>query len=184
MLGDCYDYTVQLNPIILNNELSELMQTIQNGSTAIVDVQGFVINGKFTPKELSYTINDNNICTYLFKPICSIDEVTNPNERRQIRWIEKNHHCINFENGTTPLSTLDYIFPHNVCRCIVKGQQKEEFLKEQFPQLNIINLENFPSCSMVMREKQLHNCNNHMSYISVCSKYNVCELHKFMKTQV
>ena len=48
MLGECYNYAVQLNHIISNCDLSELAQMIQNGTTLIVDVQGFMIYGKFT----------------------------------------------------------------------------------------------------------------------------------------
>lgn len=100
-------------------------------SFVIIDVQGFKTTDKtFTPKELA-AYDGNQICHYVFKPPFHFNSLPD-HLKSQATWLQKNHHCIPWDQGFTQVYNFDKIIKSltdNVDVVYVKGHEKAEFLK-------------------------------------------------------
>lgn len=159
--------------------IREIAQLFRNsiGTTIIADVQGFIVNNQFIPKELCYTCDGLTTRTVTFKSTAKFREL-NLKDRKQTQWLQHNHHGLMYNSGEAPLEELGKIIPECVINIIVKGSQKSTFFKQVFPMCNIIDLENDQNC--VILEKTLHNCKNHFVDKCLCSKVNVVTLVNYL----
>jgi len=136
----------------------------------IIDMQGFIIQDEFVPKELAITNNGKDVHLYLFKPPIKFSKLSEK-DKRQARWLERHHHGLPFSCGFIPLAHIDdildlFIGPNNIV--YVKGYQKKDYLTKYL--LNeVVNLENDTCVNLV---KANHNCIYHKNN-TLCSKYNV-----------
>lgn len=99
---------------------------------AFVDIQGFIVNGLFCPKELTIEIGFKQ-SHFIFTPPQPFSKLTG-NEKKTVKYVEKYIHGIRYSSGDVDYSKLyeiletkliyaaDYIY--------VRGQQKAEFLQQ------------------------------------------------------
>ena len=141
----------------------------------IIDIQGFKIGkDKFITKELA-AYDGNKVTHYVFKPPFRINSLS-PEFHQQATWLMKNHHCINWEDGFTPLHKCADIIrqittPFDVV--YVKGREKAEYLR-QFTTVPIMELAETPCI-----QKSKPSCFYHMNNYCICALTNVYDLHNY-----
>lgn len=142
-----------------------------------IDIQGFN-TPEFTPKELA--IYDGEIVKhYHFKSKCLLSELSE-NCKKQVRWLETNHHGIPFNSGTSDLKDFNEIVIRetekaNVIFC--KGYQKINFFKPILGSkiFNQLEDENEVVCKFY---PEIPLCNNHRLKMCKCSINNSIRLYK------
>jgi hypothetical protein len=98
----------------------------------ILDVQGFKIeNNKFIVKELA-AFDGVRVSHFIFKSPFRMDYLS-PDLHKQAEWLMRNHHCIDWREGFTPLHKFGDIIK-SLCNKVdyvyVKGKEKSEFIKK------------------------------------------------------
>lgn len=97
---------------------------------AVVDFQGFTINGSFQPKELCVN-NGHQIAHFLVKPEVKFSSLS-MQDQKVVRWLENNFHGIKYNLGCgVELSDVGDILRRllsDVDIVYVKGSQKKEYL--------------------------------------------------------
>lgn len=140
----------------------------------ILDVQGFKVEkNKFIVKELA-GFDGERICHYVFKPPFSFDMLP-PELQREANWVTKNHHCIQWDIGFTPLHKFDSILEDltSKAECIyVKGREKAEYVR-RFSSKPIFEFEEQPRL-----EQSIPKCFYHSKSKCVCALSNVLYLHE------
>ena len=135
----------------------------------IVDVQGFKIeNNKFIPKELA-AYDGSKICHYVFRPPFDIRYLP-PNLHKQAVWLMKNHHCISWNEGYTPIHKVSEIiknFTEKADHVYVKGREKSEYIRK-YSLKPVIELDENPS----LQENEAH-CFYHSKSPCICALTNV-----------
>lgn len=98
----------------------------------ILDLQGFKDEkNKFIPKELA-AYDGEKIIHYVFKQPFPLNFLS-PECHKQAVWLMKNHHCINWNLGFTPLhyfSTIIKQVTKNAEFVYVKGVEKAKYIKK------------------------------------------------------
>lgn len=152
---------------------------LYEGNIYAVDIQGFVIKDAFIPKELTFQkCGEDDFFTYLFKPIIPFLYLTNA-EKKQVRWLEKYHHCIQYSTGDMCIDRIRNILaPLNFKRIYVKGREKKKFLEKYLSNCTICELESDINCPKFIR--QVNNCRNHKYEYNICSENNVKCLIKYL----
>lgn len=96
----------------------------------VIDVQGFNTSEGFTPKGLAI-YDGTSVSHYIFKQPYSFSNMK-PVFQKQATWLMKNHHCIDWHEGFTPL----YLFPKIIQRLTqtsetiyVKGREKTIYIR-------------------------------------------------------
>lgn len=145
-------------------------------SFATLDIQGFMIDGTFTPKELAFTINGCRIHHYLFKSPKEFQKLSGE-EKKQVQWLERNHHRISYTSGHLDLQDvmLQPLLP--VYKIFVKGSQKKKFLDALLPEREIIDLEFDYQCPNLVRA--FNECSYHKNNYCICAKHNCKILYEY-----
>lgn len=140
----------------------------------IVDVQGY---GDFIPKELAIleigvTDEREKIAHFIFKPPTPLNTMSR-DMKKQIYWLEKNHHALKWSVGFTCLSELPHIlkyFTNHADKIIVKGNQKKKLL-ESYVDVPIVSLDYCPKL-----QAQFPTCSFHSNENCFCALTNVHQL--------
>lgn len=175
VFADCQN---TINNLLEVQQIKQVINPILLRKAVVIDIQGFYINKKFIPKELSLTNDGYTFYTYVFKPPCLFRELS-PSERRQVRWLQENHHCLDFNSGNIDLENFEHVLQPFLMYAnviFVKGNNKFDVLKKIFP--NVVNLEYEPHCLKFSICN--HTCNNHNVRYSFCALENVKELTNFV----
>lgn len=115
----------------------------------VVDIQGFSLP-EFYPKEISF-VSGQQKSHYLLKPPVQYNTLSY-DIKRQIKYLEYNHHGLKYDSGYITDNDLDEILRNHLLNGVadivcVKGHQKEEFLKKRLDHLDeysgvpVINVE-------------------------------------------
>lgn len=159
-----------------------------------VDIQGFCIP-EFYPKEISFT-NGLQTAHYLIKPLVPYGTLS-CNVKKQIRYLENNHHGLKYSSGYVSDNDLNEILRNHLLDSAVhivyvKGHQKQEFLEQKLYDLggtstpSVINVEhldisveevpnffkNLPLC--------LYHSNNNNNSNYMCSLRNSKKLYDWL----
>ena len=147
----------------------------------IIDMQGFLLEGKFVPKEMSISKDDGcHIYSYFFKPSIPFQQLSRY-DKNQIWWLEHNHHKIQYRDGFLELSNIADILRKFVNKDTViylKGFLKVNYLKTILAN-NVVNLELDIFCPRLA--KCNHTCVYHIEPYSACSTENVKILCKYIQ---
>lgn len=150
----------------------------------VIDIQGFIVDSNFVPKELSIGCSSNEeLYSYLFKPIKPFKYLS-AFEKKQVLWLEKNHHNIPYSEGHIYVSELKNILSlfNSYKTIFVKGHIKVDFLKDILPvKTNIINLEHDNNENCVSLKVFQTTCIYHKNNYGICSVHNVKLLMKYVK---
>lgn len=145
----------------------------------VIDLQGVLLKRGFMVKELA--IGDGErVNHYIFKPHVSYRRL-NSDERRQVLWLEDNHHGLRYNDGNTNSEEISNIlkqFTKEVDLIFVKGHQKIEFL-QKYLSLRIINLENYLNVPL-LNKTNINCCMYHKNVFSICSLYNINVLTNYL----
>lgn len=139
-----------------------------------LDVQGFKIeNNKFIPKELA-AYDGYRICHYIFKPPFGL-ACLSPDALKQTKWLMRNHHCIDWNDGHTPLYKFSSIVTDITGKAdsiYVKGCEKAAFLRK-YSSKPIVELDEQPAL-----KKDAPRCFYHLNNENCsCSLFNVFLLY-------
>lgn len=139
----------------------------------VIDVQGFKVeNNRFIPKELA-AYDGKKICHYIFKPPFDIKYLP-PDLLKQIEWLFKNHHCISWHTGFTPIHKFADILKNlteKVDIVYVKGKEKTEYIRK-YSAKPVVELDEQPSL-----EKRESLCFYHTKSLCICALSNVYYLY-------
>lgn len=151
----------------------------------VLDIQGFFVNNTFEAKEISLTFDGTNVYTFLVKPNFRFNQVSDA-DRRTIKWLEANFHCLNYSSGfisSHDLSNILTLFiKHSGTSVVyVKGAAKKDFIAKYLneEQICIINLE-AEGNSCVKMVKSYHGCAYHANAYAYCSTFNVKMLFQYV----
>lgn len=96
-----------------------------------VDLQGFkTISNEFIVKEAAILLNGNELLHWIFEPPFGLHRLTS-SEKRQVQWLVKKHHGINWQDGYVPYGKARNCLTQALERSqtiIVKGSEKKEWL--------------------------------------------------------
>lgn len=139
----------------------------------VIDIQGFLLQEGFLVKELA--ISDGKMLNhYIFKPNVPYNKLSSI-DKRQIRWLEKNHHSLCYSDGYVNLSELSNILERFVSSDVevifTKGHQKAEVLRQHLDK-PIINLEYVNDIPKLI-PTTTNCCMHHKNKLKNCSVYNV-----------
>lgn len=128
----------------------------------VFDVQGFIINGKFSPKEMCIN-NGHQMVHFILKPPKKFFLLT-PEEKKQVQWLENNHFNLRYSDGFVSYEEVGNIlgkYLNDVDLVYVKGHQKYDFLiNELSDKVCVINVENY-ECPFPNFEKKHPMCMSH-----------------------
>ena len=135
----------------------------------VIDVQGFNIeNNKFITKELA-AYDGDKLCHYIFKAPFDIKYL--PSDlHKQALWLMKNHHCIDWNEGFTPLHKFVEIIKNlteKVDHVYVKGNEKAKYIR-QYSLKPVFELDEDPKI-----KKEDPRCFYHSKSPSICALTNV-----------
>ena len=98
----------------------------------VLDIQGFKDEkNQFIPKELA-TYDGEKIAHFVFKQPFALN-LLSPELHKQTLWLMKNHHCINWNAGYTPLHYFAAIvekITKDVEFVYVKGKEKANYIRK------------------------------------------------------
>lgn len=140
----------------------------------VIDVQGFKIEkNKFIVKEFA-AFDGEKICHYVFKPPFPYDML--PHDlKKQAHWLMKHHHCINWNDGFTPLHKFGNILAkltQSVSNIYIKGAEKADYIR-QFTSKPVYELEEWPALK-ISKVK----CFYHFQSNCMCALSNVYYLYE------
>ncbi|XP_036150659.1 uncharacterized protein LOC118648448 [Monomorium pharaonis] len=107
-------------------------------ASTFVDLQGFIVGGKFIVKEFASLKDGFELTHYLFTPTYPWEYLTKA-ERCQVAWLKVNHHGISWEDGLIPHSMARSLITKAVMGTTatddeilvyVKGCEKREWLRD------------------------------------------------------
>lgn len=120
----------------------------------VIDFQG-INTPAFSVKELA-VFDGNQLCHYVFKPPKPLSSIMDSSLLSQIKYLRRNHHCLDYNDGDISYSKLETILDHHiqgVDRVYVKGAVKMQFLKEALDTLpEVINVEYMEECPKLTKE--------------------------------
>lgn len=139
----------------------------------ILDIQGFKIEkNKFFAKELA-AFDGTKICHYIFKSPFHMKYLP-PDLHKQAVWLMRNHHCIPWSEGYTPIHKFSEIIKdltENVDNVYVKGREKSEYIRKY--SLNpVIELDEDPP--LISKKPS---CFYHSKSPCICALTNVYTLY-------
>lgn len=141
----------------------------------IIDVQGFKTSvTNFTPKELA-AFDGTKYFHVIFEQPFPFECLSN-HLKKSANWLIKNHHCINWNQGFTPLNCLQPILQQltqNIDIVFVKGLEKSVFIRN-LVQVPVIDLGNLTT--PIQARKPL--CYFHSTETCICALSNVFFLYQ------
>lgn len=139
----------------------------------VVDIQGFKIeNNKFIPKELA-AYDGEKTCHYIFKPPFNIKHLS-MDVYKQALWLIKNHHCISWQQGFTPVYKFGEIVNQIMDKAdivFVKGREKLDYVKN-YTLKPVLELYENPAL-----EPTSPKCFYHLKSPCICALTNVYYLY-------
>lgn len=139
----------------------------------ILDFQAFKDErNKFIPKELA-CYDGEKIVHYVFKQPYPLNFLP-PEYHKQAIWLMKNHHCINWNSGFTPLhhfSTIIKQITKDVEFVYVKGEEKAKYIKK-YVDKPIIELDEEPALFLSKPK-----CFYHSKPLAMCALSNVIYMY-------
>lgn len=139
----------------------------------IIDIQGFNIESrKFFAKELA-AFDGTKICHYIFKSPFNIKYLS-PELHKQAVWLMKNHHCIPWHVGYTPIHKFSEIIKgltENMDHIYVKGREKAEYIRK-YSLSPVIELNEHPALTA-----DKPTCFYHYKSSCICALTNVYTLY-------
>lgn len=143
-------------------------------SALIIDVQGFKTeNKKFLPKELAI-FDGVRLNHYVFKPPFQF-RCLPVSLQREANWLMKNHHCIDWNEGYTPLFQFRNIVKNISNRgtvVYVKGKEKADFIRK-FSSVPVIELDEQPAFRVLEAK-----CFYHSKSPCICAVSNVHHVYE------
>lgn len=140
----------------------------------VIDFQGFKTeNNKFIVKEFA-GYDGMKVCHYIFKPPYPF-EMLSPDLQKQAYWLTRNHHCIKWSDGFTPLHMFGQIIKNltTSAECVyVKGGEKAKYIR-QFITQPVLELEEQPPLL-----KSSAKCFFHSNDKCMCALSNVYYLYE------
>jgi len=100
-----------------------------------VDLQGFIVNDKFTTKEIAVLRNGKELTHHIFRAPISWDLLTK-SEKSRVCWLTSNHHRLNWTDGYVDYKLMKTLVRNAVCAestgtlVYVKGYEKKKWLVE------------------------------------------------------
>lgn len=139
-----------------------------------LDVQGFKIeNNRFITKELA-AYDGNHITHYIFKQPFPFDMLPT-NLQNQASWLTKNHHCLEWDIGFTPLHLFNKIINHLAStspHIYVKGLEKANYIQHYITK----PVQVLPDQPCI--KKDVPKCFYHTEDYSICALSNVFFLYE------
>lgn len=147
----------------------------------IVDMQGFVLESRFVPKELCILKNGQEL-HYLFKYPNDLSLVSYK-DQKTARYLKNHHHGLLYSGGDVPYEECENILQKHLAdvkRMYVCGHQKADFLREKFgTSKTITNLED-AKVAPPKAEKKRPSCLGHDLRLCVCSLTYAREIYKWL----
>lgn len=141
----------------------------------VIDVQGFKIeNNKFIAKELA-AYDGCHITHYIFKQPFEM-KLLPPDVQREVVWLMKNHHCIPWSEGFTPLYKFSNIIKSLTSKSgsvYVKGAEKANILR-RYSYKPVIELDEQPPL-----QPDKAKCFFHKKENCFCALTNVFNLYNY-----
>lgn len=143
----------------------------------IIDFQGLKMEAnEFVIKEFA-AFNGEKTAHYVFKSPFKFSLLSYDLQRQAI-WLSKNHHCLNWNVGFTPIHNFKSIFETvtlNEDNVYIKGVEKCNYIRK-FTTKNIIQLPEQPS---LISDTPL--CFYHSKSSCICALTNVYYLYNLFK---
>lgn len=145
---------------------------------AVLDAQGFQVNGEFVVKELAIS-NGQQIGHFLFKSLANFSSLSR-SDKKSIKYLEDNVIGIRYSSGFIQYEELNNILKNclkDIAILYVNGADQFNFLTKKFDELNIcgmkmINVENYgwtpPVYETVFPSCICHDGNQRMCSLSNC----------------
>jgi hypothetical protein len=157
---------------------------------ALVDIQGFTVDGWFVPKELSIEIGFKH-CHYIFKPPQPFATLSNQDKKTAV-YLEKNVHGLRYSNGDVKYSKINKILESKLLYAAdyiyVRGEQQAEFLRYKCYMLDvcpiIIDVCKFDDSPYSTGGFAPHEYNCHATGLFSCSSINVDHLRQWLCNKI
>lgn len=159
---------------------------------ALVDIQGFTIDGAFYPKELSIHIGRQR-SNFLFKPPIPYVKLNNRN-RKTVSYLEKTHHGILYDSGDIEYDQINNILEkyllHSAEYIYVRGRQKIDFLQakceelQAYPAIYDVTRYDDSSGSSGIFQSTITHCPHHVNGKYMCTERNVDHLQQWLSFTV
>jgi hypothetical protein len=142
-----------------------------------VDIQGFQ-TPEFTPKEMAFTYDGENIYTFIFKPNRPLTDLSKKS-RQTKRWVESYYHGIPYNDGQHKLENLSTILSHFPADLVIAHGEEKKHVLEKFYS-NVMNIND--QYDLIFKKTLVTDCDNHkkLAYCA-CAKVNVKHLFNFYK---
>lgn len=148
----------------------------------VLDMQGYIINKRFTAKELAI-YDGKHLKSFLFKSPIKYSSLYSA-DRKTAAYLYNNVHGIPFDSGDVEYEQIEDILQQNlkdIDLVFVKGQAKLEFLKQYLADfIRIFNLENDNTGQVPKLGPSEDNCDNHTFKSCNCSSRNVEVLFEYI----
>jgi hypothetical protein len=139
----------------------------------VLDMQGFKDErNRFIPKELA-AYDGDRISHFVFRPPYPL-KLLSQNLQNNAVWLMRNHHCLNWNSGFTPLHYFAKIMSYltkDAEHVYVKGGEKAEFIRK-YCRKKVIELDDQPA---LQKDEPL--CFYHNKSICMCALTNVLSLY-------
>lgn len=139
----------------------------------ILDLQGFKDEkNKFIPKELA-TYDGVKISHHIFKQPFPLNSLS-PEQHKEAVWLMKNYHCINWNDGFTPLHHFSAIIQkvtQDAEFVYVKGREKTNYIKK-YCSKPVVEIDEQPCLHKVIPKCMFHN-----NSLAMCALSNVFEMY-------
>lgn len=157
----------------------------------VIDVQGFIIDNHFFPKEVCVSGVDSKITTFLIAPPIEYSELTNK-DRITNKWLCNHLHGLCWNDGNITHEEFSqylvvYLKKEQDIIVYVKGIEKVRWLRQLLgkkEQIQIVDLDEFncPNIKTLYKNNtQIKVCNYHRSvYMKTCSRKSVIILRNFI----
>lgn len=151
---------------------------------AVVDIQGFHINGDFEVKEFTLLDLYNDYILHLHLKSSTSFKNLNGKDRGTVRFLEDNHHKLKYNQGwmdqSVGLTLIDSMIS-SYDEIYVKGNQKNEFLKKRASSFTtIIDLAQEGRDDEIILRSTRDPCWFHIGSPAICSQNNALVLKNFI----
>lgn len=179
----------QLEPYKISTEMDHKI--------VILDVQGFQFKtSPFFCKELAFQSLDGTSTFHNFFNFPTKFHQLNYSEQKHMNWVTHNIHGLEWETN----NSLQYITLHEILHnnqliqdahmLVVKGYQKQNWLKLYLPEKNIVNIEIY-GCSKLESLRtaaasngSIFHCNKHLNNFLYCALENIQLLSSIMSADI
>lgn len=142
---------------------------------AVIDIQGFLVDSVFHPKELTLK-RDSRIIHFLVKPIkpfCALSE----SDKKQVRYLQGHHSGLSYNSGYVECADIPSLLETYLwgVDCVyVKGHQKGHFLRDILD-IEVVNVESYLGVPKFKKDATIACPHHYTNEPWVCSLRN-CEI--------